>query len=375
MESLDPRIKELEDRIRQLESDNKRLNQIIHNIPIPIFAINKSHEITHFNKALETLTGLSAADMVGSKHQWQAFYKNARPVMADLIIDQADQDKILHYYGEKSARPTKAHNTAHYAATDFFKDVGKKGRWLQFTAAALEDQDGAINGAVETLQDVTEEKTAEHQMQELYKLYHKILEFIPYPIIVYNRKGWVSFINRAFTRTFGWSFDEVKGSPIPFIPEDLEAETHSMINEYIEKKIIRRYETRRLTKDGRVLDVVIWGTAHAGKKKEDAQNFFILRNITEEKRLEANNRTIMRISAVLPEYPELEDLMNYISKEVRTLLNTEGALILLYDNIKEEFFFSGASYDDLETDRRARTYRFPVDAILAGQIIKPASTH
>jgi signal transduction histidine kinase len=78
----------------------------------------------------------------------------------------------------------------------------------------------------------------------------------------------------------------------------------------------------------------------------------------------------MRISAVLPEYPELEDLMTYISKEVKALLKTEGALVLLYDEIKEELFFTGGSYDDSDTEKRARTFRFPVDSVLAGEIVR-----
>ncbi|MFA5906473.1 MAG: GAF domain-containing protein, partial [Desulfobacula sp.] len=118
------------------------------------------------------------------------------------------------------------------------------------------------------------------------------------------------------------------------------------------------------------LDVVLRAATYTDPHTEATQTFVILRDITEEKRLEANNKTIMRISAVLPEYPELEDLMTYISKEVKALLNTEGALILLYDEIRDELFFKGGAYDDSDTDRRAKTFRLPASSILAGEIIK-----
>ncbi len=78
----------------------------------------------------------------------------------------------------------------------------------------------------------------------------------------------------------------------------------------------------------------------------------------------------MRISTALPQYTDLEDLMNYISMEIKNLLNAEGAVVLLYDEIKNDLFFSGASYDDSDTEQRARKIRFDLDSVFAGEIIK-----
>ncbi len=252
----------------------------------------------------------------------------------------------------------------------FSKIWGEKGKWLYFTASAFRDSQGSISGAVETLQDVTEEKLAENKTRELYRVYSKILEFIPYPIVVYGGNGLVSYLNPSFSTVFGWSLDELKGRPVPFVPERLQAETSEMLNKFKEDQSLTRYETQRLTRDGRLLDVVLWAASYLRFETGDRDTFVILRDITEEKRLAANNKTIMRISAVLPEYPELEDLMTYISKEVKALLKTEGALVLLYDEIKEELFFTGGSYDDSDTEKRARTFRFPVDSVLAGEIVR-----
>ena len=361
-------ILELEKKIKQLEQENKKLNQIIHNAPIPIFVVDKDHTIIHFNRALAELSGIPSKEMIGTRDQWRAFYTSKRPVMADLIIDRSSDAQIVEHYGTKYDR--SARSRGRFAATDFFKDMAGGGKWLYFTAATYHDKHGEIAGAVETLEDVTEEKTAERKTRELSRTYRKILEFVPYPIVMYDNEGRVSYINPSFTGTFGWDLDELRGKPIPFVPKELEKETSDMLNRFQEEKALHRYETKRLTKDGRLLDVVIWAASHAGGRDEKTENFVILRDITEEKRLEANNKTIMRISAVLPEYPELEDLMTYISKEVKALLNTEGALILLYDEIKDELFFTGGAYDDSDTDKRARTFRFPADSLLAGEIIK-----
>jgi len=368
MKNSEDRIFELEARLKKLEKENKVLNNIIFKAPIPIFVLDKNHTITHFNQALEELSGLSGKEVIGTKDQWRAFYSSLRPVMADLIIDRSSDAEIVEYYGLKYDRSSKGKER--FAGTDFFQDLGEGGKWLYFSASTFTDGNGDIAGAVETLQDVSEEKIASRKTRELYRVYRKILEFVPYPIVVYDDNGLVSYVNPSFTSTFGWTLDELMGSYVPFVPDELKAETSLIINQFHENNDLNRYVTQRLTKSGKILDVVLRAASYSDPKTESTQTFVILRDITEEKRLEANNKTIMRISAVLPEYPELEDLMTYISKEVKALLNTEGALILLYDEIRDELFFKGGAYDDSDTDRRAKTFRFPASSILAGEIIR-----
>ncbi len=361
-------IEKLKNQIKELEKKNQELHDIIYNAPIPIFAIDSDHKITHFNKALENLSGLSRDDMIGTDQQWKAFYSKKSPIMADFMIDNAPNSKIIEHYGENVIKFTDSNE--HFEATKFFPDLGEHGKWLSFSASAVTDEKGDITSAVETLKDVTEKKNAQKKTRELYRIYQKLMDFIPYPVVVYDENGLVLYLNPSFSTTFGWSSEELTGKPVPFVPEGLEAETSDMLNKFIEDKSLTRYETQRLTKEGKILDVVLWADSHSIGKSNSIQNFVILRDITKEKRLAANNQTIMRISAVLPEYLELEELMNYISKEVKGLLNTEGALVLLYDEITDELFFMGAAYDNHDTQKRAKTFRFPADSLLAGEIIK-----
>ncbi len=358
----------LKKRITELEEENQTLSKIIFKAPIPIFVLDKNHKITHFNQALEELTGFTSKQMKGTDSQWKSFYANKRPVMADLIIDKSPDREIIEHYGFKYDRTH--FNKDRFAATDFFPDLPPEGRWLFFTASPVTNHKGEITGAVETLQDVTEEKIQEQRINELYRIYRNILEFIPYPIIVYHDKGLVSYVNPAFTTTFGWTLEELFGKPLPFVPESLAAETHDILAQFQEDKKLGRYETKRLTRDGRILDVVIWAASHTRFKENKIENFVILRNITEEKRLAANNKIIMRISAALPEYTDLEELMNYLTHEIKELLNVEGAIVLLYDEIKENLFSLGASYDDSDTQERAREFRFTLDEVFAGKILK-----
>jgi PAS domain S-box-containing protein len=361
-------------RIQTLEEENRILRAIIHKAPIPIFVLDRNHCITHFNQALEDLAGLDSRSMTGTRDQWKAFYASKRPVMADLIIDKSSDNEIIEHYGDKYNRSAKS--AGRFAATDFFPDLAPEGRWLFFTASTFTDEKGNIAGAVETLQDVSQEKLKEAKLEGLSQVYRHILEFIPYPIIVYNAKGEVTYLNPAFTDKFGWALEAIQGRPLDFVPSDLRQETHALLDRFKKERQLARYETQRLTREGDVLDVVIWAATHSHQGQ--IENFVILRDITQEKQLAANNKTIMRISSALPEYPDLEDLMDFISTEVKDLLRAEGAVVLLYDEIKEDLFFQGAAYDDQTTTQRAKEIRFGLDDVFAGKVIKtgqPAVTN
>jgi PAS domain S-box-containing protein len=368
MADRDAEMEELKKKIQALESENQLLSNIIYKAPIPIFVVDRHHKISHFNQALEELSGFNAPDMIGTDLQWKAFYAKKRPVMADLIVDNSPDEQILALYGPKYKKALASNQL--FAATDFFPDLPPAGKWLFFTAAAVFDDSGNIAGAVETLQDVTAEKAREQEVFDLYQTYHQVLEFIPYPIILYDENGHVTYVNPAFSNVFGWTLSEIKGRTLDFVPENLKEETSQMLDRFRENQRISRYETRRFTKDNRMLDVVIWAASYTWSRDRSGEHFVILRDITEEKRLAANNKTIMRISAALPEYPELEDLMDYITREIKGLLKTEGAVVLLYDEIKNDLFFLGASYDDSDTEQRARKIRFTLDEVLAGKVLK-----
>lgn len=156
--------KEIADRKQAEESlqENKdRLTQIIHGNSIPTFVIDQNHRITHWNKALERLTGISSIETVGTSEQWKAFYAHKRPTMADLILDQAKEEKIHEFYANKYTRSKLLEDS--YEVEDSFELNGKK-TWLFFTAAPIKSRSGVLIGAVETLQDISNRKFLEQEI-------------------------------------------------------------------------------------------------------------------------------------------------------------------------------------------------------------------
>ena len=368
IESLQNEVKRHRKREDVFWRIQERLTQIIESIPIPTFVLDNDHVVIHYNPAMENLTGIAYDDIFGTRDAWKAFYSAARPTMADLIVDGAPEHEIARFYRGKYRKSTVKEGA--YEAEDFFPDIGDGGRWLYFTAAPLLDSEGNVLGALETLQDTTERRRAVEARIKSERRFRTLLDFAPYSILVFSVDGLVSYLNPAFTETFGWNLAELRGKRIPYVPPELEAETREHLRKLMEEKVIRRYETRRLTKDGRCLDVVWRASVFADSKGEPAGVLVILRDITRVKRIARNNEAMLRISMALPEYPELYELLDYVSGVIKELMETEGGLVILLDEQRQELFLRGAAYDDTATQQRAKEARFFVDELVAGKVVK-----
>lgn len=150
--------------LKSLRENQERLSNILDGLTVPTFVIDKNHITTHWNFACEKITGVSAQEVIGTRQQWRAFYPTERPVMADLIVDEVMENQIAELYSGKYRR--SQHRDDAYEAEDFFPHFGPVGKWLFFTAVALRDSSGSITGAIETLQDITDRKTAELALAE-----------------------------------------------------------------------------------------------------------------------------------------------------------------------------------------------------------------
>ncbi|MBC8417776.1 MAG: GAF domain-containing protein [Desulfobacterales bacterium] len=366
-----PTYEQLEQRIKALEkavAERKRLSQILHETSIPTFVIDNDHIVTHVNKAYENLTGISAHEIIGTRNQWSAFYSTESPTMADLIVDNASEQEIAGYY--KGRYQKSAFVEGGYQSERQFRHLRTGSKWLFFTASPLRDASGNITGAIETLQDITEQKKAELALRQSERRLRTLLDFVPYPIVVFTLDGRVYYLNPSFTEIFGWTLDELEGKTIPYTPPGLEQETGKAIKELLEKKVILRHETRRLTKDGRVLDVVMRAAVYSEDRNEPAGELVLLRDITREKKMARISDTILRFSTSLHEYPDLEELLDYVSAEIKQLLDTEGALVVLLDEENQELFYKGAAYDDNRTQEKIKEIRFPADRSVAGKVIR-----
>lgn len=263
------------------------------------------------------------------------------------------------------------------------KDRNGRTKIVELSAYLLKNHAGKKMGFRGIARDVTREFKTRSALREAQLRYERefqkgrkarkraqnLLDFVPYPMVVFTLSGKVSYVNPAFTEVFGWTLEELIGKSIPFIPPGLKEQTVDDLRRLLRKKD-DTIETKRLTKDGRILDVVVRGQVSSDPEDEGFGELFILRDVTEERRMERTNETLFQISKALPQYPVLTELLDYISNEVKRVLNSEGAIVGLYDQERNDFYFPGAAYEDSSAQQQIKTIRHPFEKSVSGRVVK-----
>ncbi|MFP3975505.1 MAG: PAS domain S-box protein [Chloroflexota bacterium] len=273
-----------------LRESERKLSQIVNGSSVPTFVINNEHITTHWNKACKSLTGISATEVIGTKRQWQPFYPEERPSMADLIVDKASEEEISRYYGHKYTESSLLEGA--YEVEDFFPAVGPNGKWIFFTAAPLIDHEGRLLGAIETLQDVTERVRADEALKDSESRYRDLFNNASDAIIISDMEGNIIEVNKAASDLTGYTSDElVKMS----LKEFMTAESFETAIGGQQKVLLRgdtaseRYELEIVKKDG--AHATIEAAVRPVKEMGQAVAFHnIARDVTEERRIRDNLR-------------------------------------------------------------------------------------
>jgi len=267
-----------------------------------------------------------------------------------------------------------------------WKIVRKDGeqRILEISASLIVDRRGRKTGFQGVARDVTrkiadqrELEASQQRSHDLYRAsrraerrYKAFLEFLPDPVFVFNLDSTVSYLNPAFERVFGWTMAELEGRRIPFVPESEKDHTRQGIKKLFADKVLHGFETRRLTKDGRLLDIVVDGAIFYDEDDRAAGQVITLRDVTARKRAEQTNQALFRIAQALHRYAQLEPMLGYITRQVQQLIRVDGAMVILIDEEAGEFTIPVAAYEDRETASKMQDIRFPMDKGVAGQVYR-----
>ncbi|MDH3773816.1 MAG: PAS domain S-box protein, partial [Deltaproteobacteria bacterium] len=147
--------------------------------------------------------------------------------------------------------------------------------------------------------DITERKQVIEALRASEEKYRTVLEANPDPVVVYDIDGKVVYYNPAFTRVFGWSLGERLGKKMDvFVPEESLPETQTMINRVLAGESFSGIETRRYTKEGKLIPVSISGAVLRDMDGNPVGSVINLRDISEQKNLEGQLQQAQKMEAV-----------------------------------------------------------------------------
>ncbi len=204
----------------------------------------------------------------------------------DRISDQS-LDALRSVVGIPLKEKKRFHGVIGLASVDPEKkfrpeDLSFLGRFAELALVAIDK----AKLYADVRRELAERKLTEETLRESEERYRLLLTSSPDPIVVYTMNGTATYVNPAFEQTFGFSSVEVSGKQIDFVPEENWPETHKAIGSMLKGKKIQLFETKRLTKDGRVLDVQISSTIYKNRDNRPAGNIVILRDISAQKQAE-----------------------------------------------------------------------------------------
>ena len=210
----------IRERQRAEEADRdsqKRLADILSFLPDAVLAIDNESRVIAWNKAIEEMTGVAAADMLGKgDHEYSIpFYGERRPILIDLVLmeDTEIEKKYLFVHRDGEKIVSEAFIPAMY---------GGREAYLWGTASPLFDTAGNRVGAIETIRNITEWKQVEKALQESEERYRSIVEDQTEFICRFTPDGRITFVNDAYCRYFSLDKSQciAKSHSVMLSPED-----------------------------------------------------------------------------------------------------------------------------------------------------------
>jgi PAS domain S-box-containing protein len=150
--------------------------------------------------------------------------------------------------------------------------------------------DGPTGKILGTIRDVTETRKAEEEMKESSKRLGELAAIVATSddvILSKDLNGIVTSWNAAATRVFGYSADEMIGTSIlKLIPTDLHSDEKKIIESIRAGRRVDHFETVRLTKDGRLIEVSLTVSPIKDERGRVIGASKILRDISGRRRIE-----------------------------------------------------------------------------------------
>jgi len=299
--------------------------KLVQDFAVPCFVLDADHKVLVWNKACEELTGIGAAEVIGTDQQWRGFYGHGRPTLADVVLDGAPcelYDGLAKTtFGNEGLRCEK-----------WLQNVGGRDRYLFFDAVPVCDGKGDVIAVIETMQDLTERKSAEEALEKSEEKFFKAFHASPDGIVI-NTKSEGLFIeaNEAFVRMLEYSREEVIGHSSAELGLWVDpAERARIIDKTDREGAVRNVEVSIRVKSGRVR-TFLWSSDIIELNQMDCL-MVTVRDVTGQRESE---RELLRSKAeLICKHEELSALfgeVESVKKEWEKTMDCINDMVILLD--------------------------------------------
>ena len=249
-----------------LKQEKEKFKILVEHYPVGISLIQKDGAYEYVNPAFVEIFGYDLTD-----------FNTGREWLRLVFPNQVYRRKAVALWKGHQQDASQA-KYAHFSVS--CKDKSEKE--IEFRAVNLPNGDYVF-----LYDDITARIKAEEALKESEAGMRRLFEASPDPIVVFDMKRAVIYCNPIFTEIFGWSLGEVQGKRIPmFVPGQDKQELEQLIKRMHRGQPVRNVESRRLTKDGRTLDMQISGSLFRDSKGRPAGVIIILRDISKRRLVE-----------------------------------------------------------------------------------------
>jgi PAS domain S-box-containing protein len=300
-------VKDIRDqrRLEIAERDQALLASIVASADDAIVSKSIDGIVTSWNTAAEKMFGYKADEMIG------------KPVALLIPSDHPDEEpQILQ-------RIRRGERIDHYETKRVRKDGGVLD--VALTVSPIRDKIGRIIGASKIIRDITERKR--WQKAELAESFlGALVESADDAIISKNLDGVVRSWNPAAERLYGYSAEEMIGKPISLlVPADHPDEEPQILQRIRRGERIEHYETKRVKKDGSVIDVALTVSPIRDGLGRIIGASKIARDVSRQKQAIAREREALRQAEEAKRHAEQasaakDDFLATVSHELRTPL-------------------------------------------------------
>jgi PAS domain S-box/PAS domain S-box/PAS domain S-box len=228
-ETRDRLFEKLELSDRRLNESLSKLANVVEFYPDATLITDNNGRVVAWNKAMEDMTGIPAADMIGKgDHEYSVPFYGCRKAML-LDLAGLPEEELKNKYESISYRNGKLEAVAIKAVLAGREAV------LYATAGKLYDDRGNVTGAIESIREVTGQYRMEETMQSHYvslKAQHEklaelwtVIEHSPSIVMITDARGRIEYVNPKYTQVSGYTLEEVAGND----PHKINASTLSVV--------------------------------------------------------------------------------------------------------------------------------------------------